>query len=94
MYTILTPELVPDMINTMLIHAETYGYLPIWVLWGQETYCMIGNHGVSAVAEACLKEFPNIDKERAFRMIKKTQTESHRKYNWEIYDQYQYFPFD
>ena len=94
MYTLLTPELTPDMVNTMLIHAETYGYLPIWALWGKETYCMIGNHGVPVVVEACLKNFPDIDRERAFRLIKKSLTEYHRKYSWKIYDKYGYFPFD
>ena len=94
MYTILTPELVPDMVNSMLIHAETYGYLPIWALWGKETYCMIGNHSVPVVVEACLKNFPDIDYERAFRLAKKSLTEFHRKYDWKMYDQYGYFPFD
>ena len=94
MYAILTPGLVPDMVNTMLIHAETYGYLPIWALWGKETYCMIGNHAVPVVVEACLKNFPGIDQERAYRLVKKSLTEFHRKYDWAMYDQYGYFPFD
>ena len=95
MYTILTPEIVPDLVNSMLIHAETYGYLPIWALWGKETYCMIGNHGVPVVVEACLKNFPGIDHERAYRAVKTSLTvKNHRKYDWEMYDHYGYFPFD
>ncbi|MCD7974044.1 MAG: GH92 family glycosyl hydrolase [Candidatus Azobacteroides sp.] len=94
MYTILAPEMVPELINTMIIHAETYGYLPIWALWGKETYCMIGNHGVPAVVEACLKNFPGIDQERAYSMVKQSLTGNHRKYDWQMYDQYGYFPFD
>ena len=30
MYTIVTPELVPNMVNSMLLHAESQGYLPVW----------------------------------------------------------------
>jgi len=94
MYTILTPELVPDMVNSMLLHAEAYGYLPIWTLWGKETYCMIGNHAVPIVVEACLKKLPGIDSERAYNLIKKSLTISHNKYDSDIYDKYGYFPFD
>ena len=94
MYSILMPDMVPDMVNTMLLHAETYGYLPIWALWGKENYCMIGNHGVPVVVEACLKNFPGIDKERAYNLVKKSLTGFNRKYDWTMYDQYGYFPFD
>ena len=93
LYTILTPELVPDFIHSMILHAEAYDGLPIWALWGKETYCMIGNHGVPPVVEACLKGFP-IDKERAYQAVKKTLTGKNQKYNWALYDQYGYFPFD
>ena len=95
MYTILSPEIVPDVINSMLMHSETYGYLPIWALWGKESYCMIGNHGVPPVVEACLKDLPNIDQERAYQAVKQSlTTEKHRKYDWNMYDKYGYFPYD
>ncbi|WP_084163904.1 GH92 family glycosyl hydrolase [Olivibacter sitiensis] len=94
LYTILSPEIVPDMVNSMLLHAETYGYLPIWALWGKESYVMIGNHGVPPVVEACLKDFPGVDQERAYQAVKKSLTERHRKYDWNMYDHYGYFPFD
>jgi predicted alpha-1,2-mannosidase len=95
LYTILSPEIVPDMINSMLLHAETYGYLPIWTLWGKESYVMIGNHGVPPVVDACLKGFPGIDRERAYQAVKKSlTTDKHRKYDWEMYDRQAYFPFD
>lgn len=94
MYTILTPELVPDMVNSMLLHAETQGFLPIWTLWGKENYCMIANHSVSVVVEACMKNFPGIDPERVYRLVKKSLTENHFNSEWDIYDRYGYFPFD
>jgi predicted alpha-1,2-mannosidase len=94
LYTILSPELVPDMINSMLLHAETYGRLPVWTLWGKESDVMIGNHGVPPVVEACLKEIPGIKQEKAYQAVKKSLTEKHSKYDWEMYDKYGYFPFD
>ena len=93
MYTILTPDIVSDMVNSMILHAEVYDGLPIWALWGKETYCMVGNHGVSPVVEACLKNF-SIDKERAYQAVKKTLTGHNEKYDWTMYDRYGYFPFD
>jgi predicted alpha-1,2-mannosidase len=95
LYTILSPEIVPDLVNSMLLHAETYGYLPVWTLWGKESHVMIGNHGVPPVVEACLKDFPEIDPERAYQTVKKSlTTDKHSKYDWKMYDQYGYFPFD
>lgn len=94
MYTIVTPELVPNMVNSMLLHAESQGYLPVWTLWGKETHCMIGNHAVPVIVEACLKGFPGIDQERAYNLIKKSLTTSHFNYEAEAYDKYGYFPFD
>ncbi|MDR1585234.1 MAG: GH92 family glycosyl hydrolase [Prevotellaceae bacterium] len=95
MYTILTPEIVPGLVNSMLYHAEAYGYLPVWALWGKETYCMIGNHAVPVVVEACLKNMPGVDQERAYGLVKQSLTTAkHRKYDWSVYDKYGYFPYD
>lgn len=35
LYTILSPERVDGMIQSMLEHYRTMGYLPIWALWGK-----------------------------------------------------------
>lgn len=94
LYDILIPEHVSDMVNTMLLHAETKGFLPVWALWGKENYCMIANHSVPVVVDACLKEFPGIDQERAYKFIKRSLTENHFKSEWDVYDKYGYFPFD
>ncbi|MDR1370391.1 MAG: GH92 family glycosyl hydrolase [Dysgonamonadaceae bacterium] len=94
LYTIIAPEYVGDFVNTMLFHADTQGYLPIWALWGKENFCMIGNHAVPVVVEACLKNFPGIDREKAYQLIKKSLTEDHLKSEWSIYNQYGYLPFD
>ena len=92
--SILNPDVVSGIVNTMLTHSEAMGFLPIWTVWGQENYCMIGNHAVPVIVDACLRGFPGIDHERAFREIKKSLTTSHRGSNWEAYDKHGYFPFD
>jgi len=94
LYTIITPEYVGDLVNTMLLHSEAQGFLPIWALCGKETFCMIGNHAVPVVVDACMKNFKGIDQEKAFEQIKNTLTKDHRNSEWSIYNKYGYFPFD
>ncbi|MDR1683070.1 MAG: GH92 family glycosyl hydrolase [Candidatus Symbiothrix sp.] len=94
LYTIVYPEVVSDMVNSMILHADAQGFLPIWALSGKENYCMIANHAVPVVVEACLKEFPNIDSEKAYQTVKRSLTENHRNSDWTIYDKYGYYPFD
>lgn len=93
LYTILVPEMVCPIVNSMLDFQQTHGVLPIWALWGKETNGMIGNHAVPVIAEALLKCFP-IDGNRAFETIRATLTKSHKKSPWDIYLQYGYYPFD
>ena len=94
LYTILTPEKVNGMVNSMLAHYKAYGYLPIWTLWGKENYCMIGNHAIPVIVDAYLKGFDGFDKREAYRAIKESSTVNHRNSDWEVYDKYGYYPFD
>ncbi len=94
-YTLVIPEKVDGFINSLVEQAEVQGFLPIWGLWGKENYCMVGNHGVSVIAEAYRKGFRGFDAERAYEAVKKTQTVSHKlKSDWETYMKYGYLPTD
>ncbi|WP_444118398.1 GH92 family glycosyl hydrolase, partial [Alistipes finegoldii] len=70
--TVLHPERMPDIIQTMLHIADEQGRLPVWHLWGNETDCMVGNPGIVAVADAIVKDIPGFDREKAFEAIRKT----------------------
>ena len=95
MYTLISPELVSEMVNSMLDYSEQQRHLPIWGLWGQETYTMIGNHSVPMIVDAYLKGFKGFDSERAYKEITKSiVTSKHPKSNWDIYDKYGYYPYD
>ena len=61
LYTLLEPERVTDFVKSMIRQYEYYGYLPIWQLWGQDNYCMIGNHSIPVITDAILKGIPGID---------------------------------
>lgn len=95
MYTILSPEIVSDLVNSMTAFSEQQGHLPIWALMGKETYTMIGNHSIPMIVDATLKGFTGFDPEKVYQEIKKSITQStHPKTSWEIYDQYGYYPYD
>ena len=94
LYTILTPEKVDDFVNSMLRQYDNQGFLPIWALWGKETFCMIGNHAVPVIVDAYLKGFKGFDAEKAYEAVKTSLTTDHQKSSWEVYDKYGYYPFD
>lgn len=95
LYTLLSPEIVSDLVNSMVDYSDQKGHLPIWALMGQETYTMIGNHSIPMIVDAYLKGFDGFDAEKAYSQIKRTLTQStHPKSNWDIYDQYGYYPYD
>ena len=94
-YTLMVPEKVDGFVTSLVEQGEVQGFLPIWGLWGKETFTMIANHGVSVIAEAYRKGFRGFDAERAFNIVKRTQTVSHpHKSNWENYMKHGYFPTD
>ena len=90
--TIVHPEKVSDMINSMLAIYQQNGKLPVWHLQGHETYCMVGNSGVIVVADALLKGFDGFDKELAYEAMKNTMMRDNRGLNY--YRQYNYIPYD
>ena len=70
--TILHPDRMPDIVNTMLAIADEQSRLPVWHLWGNETDCMVGNPGIPVVADAIVKGIGGFDRERAFEAIRRT----------------------
>ncbi len=70
--TVLHPERMADIVQTMLHIADEQGRLPVWHLWGNETDCMVGNPGIVAVADAIVKGIGGFDREKAFEAIRKT----------------------
>lgn len=68
--TIIHPEKMNDMVNTMLHIYRQQGKLPVWHLMGCETDCMVGNPGISPVADAILKGYDGFDKALAFEAMK------------------------
>ncbi len=72
--TILQPGRVDDIVKTLLAEYKENGQhtTPIWPLWGNETWCMIGYHSVSVIADAYLKGFNGFDAETAYKALRDT----------------------
>ena len=77
--TIVQPQRVDDMINSMLAHYRELHHhaLPIWPLAGNETGCMIGNHAIPVIVEAYVKGFRGFDVEAAYQAMRDTLMQDH-----------------
>ncbi|MGA2297028.1 MAG: GH92 family glycosyl hydrolase [FCB group bacterium] len=94
LYTLIQPEKDAEFINTMLIMQSYYGYLPIWHLWGDENYCMIGNHAIPVIADAMFKGNKGFDYEKAYQACKASSTIDHLNCPWSVLNKYHYMPED
>ncbi|RSK48904.1 GH92 family glycosyl hydrolase [Hymenobacter rigui] len=72
LFTILQPERVNDMVNSMLAIYQQQGKLPVWHLMGNETNCMVGYSAVPVVVDAYLKGFKGFDANLAYEAVKAT----------------------
>ncbi|HXB11064.1 MAG TPA: GH92 family glycosyl hydrolase, partial [Bacteroidia bacterium] len=76
LYTIITPSMDKQFIQTFLKQYEQGGKLPVWELWGNETNCMIGYHTVSIIADAFQKRIYGYDIGEALRAAYKSVMEN------------------
>lgn len=92
LYTIVNSDRVADFVKSMIRQYDYYGYLPIWQLWGQDNYCMIGNHSIPVIVDAVLKGVPGIDVEKAYEAVRNSSVTSHPNSPFEVWEQYGYMP--
>ena len=92
---LVNKPLQADLANSMLEHYDksTEHMLPIWSFYGGETWCMIGYHAVSVLADMMVKGVQGFDYERAFQAMKTTATNPHYDCLPE-YTELGYVPFD
>lgn len=92
LYTLLKTDRVAGFVNSMIRQYDTYGYLPIWQLWGTENYCMIGNHAIPVMVDAALKKLPGVDAEKVYEAVKATSMREHQNWPCKTWDKYGYMP--
>ena len=66
-FNLVHQDVNADIANSMLAHYDksTERMLPIWSFYGNETWCMIGYHAVSVLADMIVKGVKGFDYERA-----------------------------
>ncbi|HTR31573.1 MAG TPA: GH92 family glycosyl hydrolase [Puia sp.] len=72
--TLIQPERVNDIVNSMLAIYQQQGKLPIWHLQGRETNCMVGYSAVPVIAEAYLEGYRGFDPNLALDAMKASST--------------------
>ena len=92
LYTIVQPERTAGFINSMLRQYDDYGYLPIWQLWGKETYCMIGNHAIPVIVDAFNKGIKGFNYNHAWDAVKASSITPHQHAAFDILEKYKYIP--
>ncbi|CAN5554072.1 GH92 family glycosyl hydrolase [soil metagenome] len=78
LYTLVEPERVSDMVNTMLAIYQQQGRLPVWHLMGNETNTMPGNSAIQVIADAYLKGIKGFDTTLAYEAVKATAMSDYR----------------
>lgn len=92
LFTLMQPERVNDMVNSMLAIYQQQGKLPVWHLAGNETNTMPGYSSVQVIADAYLKGFHGFDTTLAWEAVKATAMLDERGLNW--VKRYGYIPAD
>lgn len=94
-FNLVHQDINADIANSMLAHYDksVEKMLPIWSFYGNETWCMIGYHAVSVLADMIVKGVKGFDYERAYEAMKTTAMNE----NYDCLPEYRekgYVPFD
>lgn len=92
LYTLVQQERTADFVASMFVHYKTYGYLPIWHLWGQENYCMIGNHAIPVIVDAVMKGIEGINVNLAYEAVKNSSLRNHLNSPFDVWEKHGYMP--
>lgn len=92
LYTIIHPNRVSDMVNSLLAHYKETGLLPVWSLQGNETNMMIGYHAVPVIVDAYFKGIEIFDINLVYEACIKSATDHSRQID--TYMKLGYVPVD
>lgn len=72
--TLMQPHRIGDIVKTMLADYQQLGQhsLPVWPLWGNETWCMTGFHVVGLIVGAYTRGLRDFDVETAYAAMRDT----------------------
>ena len=90
--TIIDTKRTNDYVNTFLAQYKDGGLLPVWELDANETFCMIGYHSVSVIADAWMKGIRGFDGKYALEAMK--HSSNLNQFGLDAYRKYGYIPGD
>jgi predicted alpha-1,2-mannosidase len=67
--TLIQPERVDDLAQSMMAFGREHGQLPVWSLWGHETGTMIGYHSAPVLVDA--KGLTTVNRGEALELLKR-----------------------
>lgn len=101
---ILHPDKAGEMMQSLVLKYEQGGWLPIFPCWNSYTAAMIGDHCISVLSDAIVKDIPGFDKGKAIEAMRQnafTQPETRQAYEngmgrraLDSYIQYGYIPLE
>jgi predicted alpha-1,2-mannosidase len=92
LFTLIEQKKTNDFINTFLNQYKNGGLLPVWELSGNETFCMIGYHSVSVIADAYIKGIKGFDTLAIFNAMKSSAEAD--TFGLKYYKKYGHIPGD
>ncbi len=78
MLTLVQPDKVDDLVQSMMAFYREGGLLPVWSLWGNETNTMIGYHAVPVIVDAIFKGLTSVNRGEALDAMKKSAMQEDR----------------
>jgi len=96
--TILAPEMMPDIVASLLRQSRRQGFLPVMPFADCDACSMIGNHAVPVTVDAYLKGVAgDVDGRALLSVVTNSLGVLHPgkpKEDWPLLDSYGYYPFD
>lgn len=93
-YILMYPDRNSEFVASLIDLYKQLGILCTNEYGQNETWLMIGNHAVPVIADAYLKGILTENSQTAVFSIYTSLTKSHPKSDWEMYNQFGYYPFD
>jgi len=77
--TLMQPHRTIDIVRTLIADYDQLGLhtLPMWPLWGNETWSMTGFHAAGMILGAYTRGFRDFDAEAAYAAIRETALNTH-----------------
>jgi predicted alpha-1,2-mannosidase len=70
LFEILQPDLINDVVQSLILKGQQGGWMPIFPCWNSYTAAMIGDHTASVIASAYQKGIRNYDVNEAYRLLR------------------------